>query len=73
MKDLLKNLRQNLSAMIEEIDNNTHNDLDKIDIEKHNFKYIKCIDSERDRKIFKYKDDIIFILDRGRINDLKFY
>tara|TARA_R110001592_G_scaffold295677_2_gene565926 strand:+ start:1279 stop:1620 length:342 start_codon:yes stop_codon:yes gene_type:complete len=49
--------------MIEEIDNYTHEDHDNVVIDKNNFTHVDCIDSEENKKIFKFKDEIIFILD----------
>lgn len=66
MKDLLKNLREHLSAMIEEIDNYTQADSDTIIIiRKEDFKYLK---HERRATynykfhVFSYKNEFYFRL-----------
>jgi len=63
MNDLLKSLREHLTAMIEEIDNYTHADSDNIIIYKKDFKFIKYNGKLNSYiHVFEYKEDIKFTL-----------
>lgn len=76
MKDLLKNLREHLSALIEEIDNYTHANSEDIIISKEDFKYLKHERASSNNfrsEIFSYKNEIYFKLNMRDIYERSLY
>ena len=62
MNDLLLKLREQLLAIVEEIDNFNISLDDTISIRKEDFKWLKFLDNSNSANIFEYKEDIKFIL-----------
>jgi hypothetical protein len=73
MKDLLKNLRIHLSAMIEEIDNYTQANSEDIIIQKKDFKYLKSIYGNNIPAIMEFKNNIKFAFWGGSTYHSKLY
>lgn len=70
MEDLLKKLKEHLSAMIEEIDNYIPNNLEDIIIKKQDFKHLHHLRiSQNNGHLFEYKDGIKFVLYNSYPND----